>query len=940
MAPSGTTYNLPRLAKAAFVVAILLGSAGLTAWVWSLPQSLPAARDWGERQVNAFAAARIRQATQQQGAPGAAQTTADIETWKQENKALAERIVQKAEQRYRDQFTYQAPDGGEHVYLGDTDSYFWLHFARKLLRIGQLCDPGEGQRCLDAHGHGPLAYPFSLHVYAIAAIHLLATTINPDYPLAESARLLLVIVATLGVLPAFFIGRRVAGILGGMIAASTFALHPLVLERGLGGDNDVWNLVMPLFLVWAASEALSGGLWRRITLAILAGAIAGIHATVWQGWAFAYIIVTAGILGYLILHAVNAVIESRSLRVWHSAGVQGAAQALIIFYVAAGLFVTLAGAGYSYTTIPLKALNTLVEPLFDAGTRPAATMAWPNVLGTVSELQRSDLTVIANNLGGTGFMLIGLVGLLLAFFPRDKWRLWHYVLLSVGVGWYVNALFIEPPDGRLALALVVAAPPLAAVILNFVERRKPDPTHGLAVIILLWFIAALFVSYGGIRFVLFLAPPFSLALAAGVGRAFQWLQGLSEAWLGRFRTIVDAVAFLLLATVLVAPVSKGMATARQYFPMVNDAWWDSLTALRDESDPRSIITVWWDHGHWAKYIADRRVTADGTSLRTNLPHWMAKALTTPDPRESLGVLRMLDCASDVTPLPEGAHGAYGTIKATGRDDLAAYSIVAGLVVRNRAQAEAYLTERRFSASERQRILATSHCDPPEAYLVLSTSLLRKIRRLIGLGHQDPRRNELAKRLKDMDASEATDWLAAEFGYTRAEAQALYRRVEAQTGRPIADFLDRAWSSCRARGDDGTMVCPFSLRTKEGSMRGLFRYRPGHWSKANFEFDPAKQKSKKFVNGPPGLILVAGDDRLAQIVPEHPIHPRIAVLLDPAKQKIFIGTPNVLRSMLVQLVVLDGRYAKGFVKRDERTAQSGEGVSTWRINWAEAAKAMP
>jgi len=376
MAPPGKSDNLARLAKAA-TLAILLASAGLTAWIWWLPQSLPAAQVWGERQANAFAERRIRQLTKQQGATaerGAPQATTDPEAWKDQNRAQIEHIAQKAEQRYKDQFAYQAADGREYIYLGDTDSYFWLHFARKLLRSGQLCDPGEGERCLDAQGHapigGPLAYPYSLHVYAIAALHRLATIIHPDYPLAESARLLLVIVAALGVLPAFFIGRRVAGTLGGMIAAMTFALHPLILERGLGGDNDVWNVVLPLFLVWAASAALSGSLWRRAVFAILAGAVAGIHATIWQGWVFAYAVVTAGLLGYLAIQAVTVVGNTRSLRVWRDDGVIGAAQTLIIFYIAAGLFATLAGAGDSYATIPLKALTTLVDPLLEGGRRP------------------------------------------------------------------------------------------------------------------------------------------------------------------------------------------------------------------------------------------------------------------------------------------------------------------------------------------------------------------------------------------------------------------------------------------------------------------------------------------------------------------------------------------------------------------------------------------
>jgi hypothetical protein len=404
MAPSGISDNLARLAKAA-TLAILLASAGLTAWIWWLPQSLPAAQTWGERQANAFAEARVRQTAKQQGAQGAAQTASNLETWKAKNSAPLKRIAQKAEKRFRDQFTYRAADGREHIYLGDLDSYYWLHFARKLLRSGQLCDLGEAGRCLDAHGHAPvgapLAYPYSLHIFSIAALHSIITTVRPLYPLDATAKLLPVIVAVLGVVPAFFIGRLLAGTLGGLIAAVTIVLHPLILERGLGGDNDVWNLVMPLYMVWAATAAMSGGLWRRITFAVFAAAVAGLHATIWQGWMFAYFVVAAGLLGYLAFQTANAVRDTRSWRVWRCDGVQGVAQTLVIFYIATGLFATLAGAGDSYMTIPLKALESVANSLFDTASQPAAgALAWPDVFESVSELRNPDLVDIADNLGG------------------------------------------------------------------------------------------------------------------------------------------------------------------------------------------------------------------------------------------------------------------------------------------------------------------------------------------------------------------------------------------------------------------------------------------------------------------------------------------------------------------------------------------------------------
>jgi hypothetical protein len=397
------------------------------------------------------------------------------------------------------------------------------------------------------------------------------------------------------------------------------------------------------------------------------------------------------------------------------------------------------------------------------------------------------------------------------------------------------------------------------------------------------------------------------------------------------------VAFLLLATIVVLPVSKGIATARSYHPNINDAWYDSLTTLREKSDPQSIINAWWDYGHWAKYVADRRVTLDGTSLQTHLPHWMAKALTTVAPRESFGLLRMLNCASDAFPNPEGAIGAIGKIEATGRDSHASYSIVAGLTVRNRAQAEAFLTEHGFSAPERQEILAASHCDPPDSYLLLSNVLLHKVNRLFGIGQRDPRGRDLAKRIQNMSAREAIAWFTAEFGYTRAEAVALYWRIKAPIGGQTREFVDKAWRHCRARGDDGTMACPISLPSKAGEVRGQFIYRHGDWSKAYFIFTSSGQRGIQLINGTPGLFMVAEGNRLLNVLPKNAIHPKIGVLLDPAKRRIRVGTPAILRSVLVQLLVLDGQYTNLFEKLDERAVSTGERVSTWRVNWAGAAQ---
>jgi len=45
----------------------------------------------------------------------------------------------------------------------------------------------------------------------------------------------------------------------------------------------------------------------------------------------------------------------------------------------------------------------------------------------------------------------------------------------------------------------------------------------------------------------------------------------------------------------------------------------------------------------------------------------------------------------------------------------------------------------------------------------------------------------------------------------------------------------------------------------------------------------------------------------------------------------VGPPDLVRSTLVHLLYLDGRYATHLEKFDERVGYGGERVATWRIH---------
>ena len=276
------------------------------------------------------------------------------------------------------------------------------------------------------------------------------------------------------------------------------------------------------------------------------------------------------------------------------------------------------------------------------------------------------------------------------------------------------------------------------------DDEAPGDTHGgAALIVVVWFLAAVYVAYDGLRFLLLLGPPFGIACAVAIGRLYAWVRSLVHGASMWYRAVAHTLLCTVLTLTLLQPLRWGYTTARSYTPAMHDAWWDTLTHIRDAAPPDAIVNTWWDYGHWVKYVAERPVSNDGSSLLTHVPHWLGKALVAPNEKESVGVLRMLNCGSDATPLPEGKQGAYGKLRSTGRDPVTAYTIVADLVTLDKTAAESYLAQRGFTAFERASILRSTHCVPPEAYLILSSELLPKRRSWMSLGLWDPRRVHIA-----------------------------------------------------------------------------------------------------------------------------------------------------------------------------------------------------
>ena len=103
------------------------------------------------------------------------------------------------------------------------------------------------------------------------------------------------------------------------------------------------------------------------------------------------------------------------------------------------------------------------------------------------------------------------------------------------------------------------------------------------------------------------------------------------------------IAIALIVLALVSPTVCGAyITANQVVPGTNDAMWNSMTWINQNTENNTVITSWWDFGYLFEIAADRQVTFEGGSQSGDRAFWLGQAMTTSDLQYSAGIFRMLD----------------------------------------------------------------------------------------------------------------------------------------------------------------------------------------------------------------------------------------------------------------------------------------------------------
>jgi len=687
---------------------------------------------------------------------------------KDEIDAQQDRIAQEV----RNHYSYEV-DGRKFGYMPDIDTYYYLRYARNIEEKGHSYDILNDGVPWDNHMVAPIGTVSdpSWHPHVAVLIHRIASIFDSKITLMESSNYFPVIFVFLSLIFTFFIARKVSGNIGGFFAATMLALLPAIMNRTPWGhfDTDAYNVFFPVVAVWLLFLALSAESWKKQVLyAALTGLSIAVYSNLWTGWWYLFDFVmgafAVSIVVEIITHFKNLKEGLGSL--WAHSRIKKFLIIAVVVFVSTAFFCVLTPTGL------VKFMDDAFRGAFRFTLIKEASLPslWPNVFTTVAELNPASFSQVISSIGGTLIFAIAILGILLLLLKRD-------------------------------------------------EHGKFDVTY--SALLTLWFIGTIYAALKGSRFTLLLGPAFAVAFGAAGGLLTQRLSSFGERHLHLNKIITNILVIVIFGLVIINPVTAGANMVRNSWgsvvndvPIMNDAWWNSLTRIKDNSQSNAIINSWWDFGHHFKFVADRAVTSDGATQNSPQAHWVGRVLQTNNEDEAVAILRMLDC---------GANSAFDFALNTTKDPVVSIKLVKEMIMQDKETAGKLAQE----AGVSEEILRYTHCEPPEDFFIASSDMVGKAGVWAHFGLWGFERAEVWQKWRLMDEAESVPEMVKRFNWTEDTAKQTYRDANALTSEEAANAWISPWpgylagdaSSCTTSGDKA--VCgniAINLSSKRAEVR--------------------------------------------------------------------------------------------------------------------------
>lgn len=754
---------------------------------------------------------------------------------------------------------------GETTYLVGIDPYFWMLHTENVLENGHVGDELRDGKPYDTHMYAPIGrfVPKDVfHAYFSAYLFSFMRIFNGNLDLTQFLFYLPILLSALAVIPAFFIAKRVAGNFGGFVAGFIIAIHPFFLARTIGGfaDTDPYNLIFPLFITWFFLIAIeSKDIKKNILFSVLAGILAGLYSIVWGGWwHIVYLMVGSGVvyLAYYIITNIKE-IKKDSKFIIKDKNIMNVSILVLIFFLISGVL-ALALTNYNIF-FSLVSTPQGFAAMKDVGT----ASIWPNVLTTVAEQNEVTFKEVITNLGGMPLFLISILGIILVTLKKDS---------------------------------------------------KGNYDVKYSIILIIWFAATLYASLKGVRFVMMMIPAFAIGVGLALGIILEYLSKYFSKELKVHPVLSKAVLIILLCLLLISPLQISLASSKSNFDStLNDAWYNSLINIKENSEEDAIITSWWDYGHWFKQVADRPVTFDGTSQDGQRAYWVGKAFLTSDEDVTVGIVRMLDC---------GSNNAFVELDKVMKNTHKSVDIINEIILLNKEEARAKLKSYGLDDSQAENVLKNTHCDPPEGFLIVSDDMIPKSGVWGHFGSWDFEKAEIFNKVKNLDKESSIKYMMSEFNYSQSSADAMYAKIQSLgVGKEANDWI-APWP---AFGSNPTSCVK---KTEE-----IYLCSVGQGAVAELNVTDMKMTipTNNGIKSPDVLTFI-NETGVFQVRSNSNLGIGMLIIPSEGGYISIIASKEQVSSMFARLYFLEGYKTTHFKKMSEETNVIGNRIVVWKIDW--------
>ncbi len=834
----------------------------VSAYLRTMPLRMPITEDWAQNTAYNFYQNNIGAQINAQypNLPAQNKNTLIDKEWekfREQNKEKIKNDIAQLSQQYRSQF--EDKDGT--LYLLGIDPYHYYRMTYNILKYGHQGTTLKDGKPWDEYFLAPEGRYAGkdFHAYFGAFLHKLMNFFG-NYPLMFTFFLVGTIFSALAVIPAFFIGKRITGNnAGGFFTALLVAVSAFFVQRTTGesSDTDVYVVFFPLLITWLFLEAFEAKeLKKKMMWISLAGISSGIFSIAWGGWwyVFDFILATIGI--YLVyLLAINYTKLSETIK---SSQFFNFIYVLLTYFAATWIVSAILSS-------PKRVFYGLIGPFsFLRLKAVAVTSLWPNIHTTVAELNVVPIQQVIGHLGGKLLFALALVGIIFTFLKKDE----------TGVR-----------DIKIPIFLII------------------------------WFIASLYATTKGVRFILQATPVFAIAFGAFLGISWAYASRWISKELKISAIITQITVFILLSVLLIQPVQAGYQQAYQSVPSMNDGWYNALTKINVEGDKNAIVNSWWDFGHWFKAIANRPVTFDGAAQTSWGAHWIGKSLLTDDEKQTVGILRMLNC---------GQNTAFNELDKIMNNTHKEVEILGKIIVLSEVEASETLKDYGLTDAQVTLILKNTHCLAPTDYFITSDDMIGKAPVWGHFGSWNFVKAEMYRQARNKDKTEGIATLINEFDLSPDEADKFYYQIQ----NTAADQWVASWpayisgvSPCQ-KTSEKELSC--KVRTQQGDLFMVI----------SLDDEPKVQvKSGTGVISPASLVYADKDGIKEKKFAGSQLP--FSVILIPSEENynVLLSDPTLAASTLTKLFFLNGHGMKCFSKFDESIPFTGGKISTWEVDYS-------